>query len=169
MPRLTLPAAVLRASFTKLLITGGLKSYKLMVDARTPFGASFFWGGRMMMAFLAAGTLAYVDERCGRIPPRLEQCTGMLEFILVVDNSWSMREHYDGISEFMRRVTDSFELDAQREFSPRVSIITIAGYQAANPNPNPNPSPSPSPNPNSNQRLSRQQRPTRSNAAPIER
>ena len=85
----------------------------------------------MMMAFLAAGTLAYVDERCGRIPPRLEQCTGMLEFILVVDNSWSMREHYDGISEFMRRVTDSFELDAQREFSPRVSIITIAGCQAA--------------------------------------
>ena len=81
----------------------------------------------MMMAFLAAGTLAYVDERCGRIPPKSEQCTGMLEFILVVDNSWSMREHYDGISEFMRRVTDSFELDAQREFSPRVSIITIAG------------------------------------------
>ena len=127
MPRLTLPAAVLRASFTKLLITGGLKSYKLMVDARTPFGASFFWGGRMMMAFLAAGTLAYVDERCGQNPPKWEHCTGLLEFILVVDNSWSMREHYDGISEFMRRVTDSFELDAQREFSPRVGIITIAG------------------------------------------
>ena len=107
-----------------------------MVAARARFGASFFWGGRMMMAFLAAGTLAYVDERCGRIPPRLEQCTGMLEFILVVDNSWPMREHYDGISEFMRRVTDSFELDAQREFSPRVSIITIAGYQAA-PEPEP--------------------------------
>ena len=84
-----------------------------------------------MMAFLAAGlSLAYVDERCGQIPPNREQCTGMLEFILVVDNSWSMREHYDGISEFMRRVTDSFELDAQRQFSPRVSIITIAGgYQ----------------------------------------
>ena len=63
-----------------------LMGRKLMLAARSPFAASFFWGGRMMMAFLAAGTtLAYVDERCGRIPPRLEQCTGMLEFILVVD------------------------------------------------------------------------------------
>ena len=127
-PRLTLPGAVLRASLVQLkFIAARQNPAKLMVAARTPFGASFFWGGRMMMAFLAAGTLAYVDERCGRIPPRSEQCTGMLEFILVVDNSWSMREHYDGISEFMRRVTDSFELDAQREFSPRVGIITIAG------------------------------------------
>ena len=110
----------------------------MMLAARSPFAASFFWGGRMMMAFLAAGTtLAYVDERCGQTPAKWEHCTGLLEFILVVDNSWSMREHYDGISEFMRRVTDSFELDAQREFSPRVGIITIAG-EHHHPNPNPN-------------------------------
>ena len=115
-----------------------LMGRKLMLAARSPFAASFFWGGRMMMAFLAAGTtLAYVDERCGQTPPKWEHCTGLLEFILVVDNSWSMREHYDGISEFMRRVTDSFELDAQREFSPRVGIITIAG-EHHHPNPNPN-------------------------------
>ena len=102
-----------------------LMGRKSMLAARSPFAG---WGGRMMMAFLAAGTtLAYVDERCGQTPPKWEHCTGLLEFILVVDNSWSMREHYDGISEFMRRVTDSFELDAQREFSPRVSIVTIAG------------------------------------------
>ena len=111
-----------------------LMGRKTMLAARSPFAG---WGGRMMMAFLAAGTLAYVDERCGQTPPKWEHCTGLLEFILVVDNSWSMREHYDGISEFMRRVTDSFELDAQREFSPRVSIITIAGYQAAEPEPEP--------------------------------
>ena len=126
-----------------------LMGRKTMLAARSPFAG---WGGRMMMAFLAAGTtLAYVDERCGQTPPKWEHCTGLLEFILVVDNSWSMREHYDGISEFMRRVTDSFELDAQREFSPRVGIITIAGeHHHPNPNPNPNAYPNPHPHPNAN-------------------
>ena len=100
---------------------------KLMLAARPPLAASF-WGGRVMMALLAVGTLAVSvpGEQCTFIPAS-GTCTAMLEYVLVVDNSWSMREHYNGISDFMRRVTGSFALDTQDEFAPRVSIITIAG------------------------------------------
>ena len=98
-----------------------------MLAARPPLAASF-WGGRVMMALLAVGTLAVSvpGEQCAFIPAS-GTCTAMLEYVLVVDNSWSMREHYNGISDFMRRVTGSFALDTQDEFAPRVSIITIAG------------------------------------------
>ena len=86
-------------------------------------------GTSVMMALLAVATILAVNvpgEQCASIPAS-GTCTAMLEYILVVDNSWSMRTHYSGISEFMHRVTGSFALNTQSRFSPRVGIVTLAG------------------------------------------
>ena len=91
-----------------------------MSRALRPFG---------VIALVAALARAadVTGENCGHIPESGQRCSGMLEYVLVVDNSWSLHERYEELSEFMRRVVDSFQLDVQSPFSPRVSIVTLSG------------------------------------------
>ena len=77
-----------------------------MSRALRPFG---------VIALVAALARAadVTGENCGHIPESGQRCSAMLEYVLVVDNSWSLHERYEELSEFMRRVVDSFQLDVQ--------------------------------------------------------
>ena len=54
-----------------------------------------------------------------------ETCAATQDVVLVVDNSGSVSDLFDGINEFLSRFVDRYELDANSVLSPRIGIVTF--------------------------------------------
>ena len=54
-----------------------------------------------------------------------ETCAATQDVVLVVDNSGSVSDRFDGINEFLSRFVDRYELDANSVLSPRIGIVTF--------------------------------------------
>ena len=65
----------------------------------------------------ASGQIA--DESCGlRLSANL--CRATQDYVIVADNSWSVEDSFDTISEIMLQFVSSFDLDANDTESPRI-------------------------------------------------
>ena len=54
-----------------------------------------------------------------------ETCAATQDVVLVVDNSGSVSDRFGGITEFLSRFVDRFELDPSSVLSPRIGIVTF--------------------------------------------
>ena len=88
---------------------------------------------RALVAVVAAAFAHAADvpgETCSARPVA-ETCRATQDFILVVDNSYSVRQHASDITEFMLRFVDQFDFDLGSELSPRIGVVMVAGFVSA--------------------------------------
>ena len=84
---------------------------------------------RALVAVVAAAFAHAADvpgETCSARPVA-ETCRATQDFILVVDNSYSVRQHASDITEFMLRFVDHFDFGLGSELSPRIGVVTFDG------------------------------------------
>lgn len=72
------------------------------------------------------------SETCGQ-RYSLGNCRATMDYVFVVDNSWSVADSHDTISNIMLRFIDDFDMDANDDSSPRVGCATAAAHPPGSP------------------------------------
>ena len=85
---------------------------------------------RLLLAWLATfATPAAVpgEQGCGEIPSS-NLCAARLDYVLVIDNSYSLLPSFDVINDFLTKFVDNFKVNTEDDaLSPKLSIVTFSG------------------------------------------
>ena len=81
----------------------------------------------MRMLFLPAlialaGSVRVPDEAYCR-PRPASTCRATQDYVIVADNSWSMEDNFQTISQVMKGIVDNFDMNVNNTHSPRVGCL----------------------------------------------
>ena len=82
-----------------------------------------------LFSLLVAGigaTTSIPGEVCPSVPGSAT-CGATQDLILVIDNSYSVADRWEQITEFMNRIIDQFTLDPSDQLSAKIGIVTFSG------------------------------------------